>query len=216
MENSFVNIHSHQGSSIDEITLVNTHEGFSDFQHPFHSIGLHPWFLQLRTIEREKNMLSAALQNPAVKAIGECGLDRVCATPWALQLDAFRWQLSKAEEYNLPVIIHCVRAQQEVLTEIGRFKVAFVFHGFNRNLGMARQILAAGGYLSFNLTSWRDGVGLKDLPLSRVFLETDDQVGSIQESYKKCSIWMGCTIEDLKKRLYQNTIELGIKWNRNE
>ena len=127
---------------------------------------------------------------PNVLAIGECGLDKVCQTDWALQIAVFRCQIKLANELNKPLIIHCVRAFDEFLKIIDENPpaVPVIVHGFNKKGGISERLLEKGMYLSFgaailNKESPAAGV-LKLIRADKFFLETDDADIPIGDIYR--------------------------------
>ena len=128
-----------------------------------------------------------------VLAIGECGLDRVCGSDWAAQVDVFRQQIAIANEVNKPLIIHCVRAFEELVEELdkAKVKVPVIIHGYNRKREVATRLLEKGYYLSFGAAILNDSFPavkvLQDIPAGRFFLETDDSDLSIKDIYKKAA-----------------------------
>lgn len=163
---------------------------FNDFaNHPktFFSAGLHPWYI---TEEWPNHfmLLEKAVSNSHALAIGECGLDRTCITNWSMQQQAFAEQVILANNTGKPLIIHCVRAHEEILQMLLKLqnRQTVIFHGYNRNWNMAEKILGSGQWLSF-------GKGLEQLqvqevffqtPVDRFFLETDDSDMEIEKIYE--------------------------------
>jgi TatD DNase family protein len=179
------------------------------------SIGLHPWYLQRDTLEMDYLWMNEFSVKPEVMAIGECGLDKLCKVSWELQLEAFHWQINLAKAVQKPMIIHCVRAQQDILKIIKEVDVIFVFHGFNRSLAMAYDILNAGGVISVNAKFLKTKQGqdtMKKINQNSVFLETDDDSISIHEAYLcLANIWQKklSQVEDI---IEQNTSRIGLKF----
>lgn len=180
--------HTHRQSPPDTqvYALHNFHDHFDQAQQPC-TLGLHPWYLHAPFPGTSELAQYAA--EPQVKAIGECGLDKLAETPWSLQLDAFRFQLRLAISLQKPLLLHCVRAYNEVLQVLKeeRVSVPVVFHGFNRGQVLAEQLWEAGYYLSFGAallhkTGTAAGVWAR-APADRVFLETDHSGKDIQCIY---------------------------------
>jgi TatD DNase family protein len=144
----------------------------------YYSAGLHPWYItnaeqQLQQLEqligRHKNII----------LLGECGLDKLKGPDFELQKKVFIDQILLAQKYNLPLIIHCVKAYQDILIILKQtaFKGLFIFHGFNKNVKLAQQIIDAGGAISLGLKVQVDKTilesYLKFLPKEQVLLESD-------------------------------------------
>lgn len=148
----------------------------------FPMIGLHPeevkddFELQLEEIQK---VLRA--RHPFI-AIGEIGLDFY----WTRdnekqQLEAFERQILMAIEHDLPLMIHCRKAQNEMVPIIRQYHERLkggVFHCFTGNLMEAEQLLAfdrfvlgIGGVLTFKNAKLPEVVSR--IPLDRIVLETD-------------------------------------------
>jgi TatD DNase family protein len=153
--------------------------------HQACSMGLHPWYLQ----DNDITALEPYAASPLVKAIGECGLDKITATPWNLQLAVFRAQVQLAMSLQKPLIIHCVRAFNEVLQVLKeeQVNVPVIFHGFNRKRELAEQLFDAGYYLSFGAALLQPDSNAAAVwsaaPAEQVFLETDDAPQDIETIY---------------------------------
>jgi len=146
-------------------------------------------------------LLEAAAVGPQVLAIGECGLDRICATSMPLQVHWFRRQLSLAEQLRKPIIIHCVRTYDEVhhILKEEQVTVPVVFHGFRKGVDLAHRILDAGSMLSFGWHPSQLPVGevFCAMPIVRIFLETDDTAADIDAVYASAASLRGLRLEDL-------------------
>jgi TatD DNase family protein len=215
MEIPFVNIHTHREGNVGANSVLNIHQPFSVIASEYVSVGMHPWYLEEECVESDLMAMKELLGHESVLAIGECGLDRRCAASWDLQWKVFRQQLIWASDLNKPLIIHCVRAQEELIRELKKWKVSFLFHGFNRGRDMAQSIIQAGGYLGISpsfLANLKKNDWIKEIPLDKVLLETDDVPNSIEEMYDIFALKLNQDLGELKQRLYQNTIDLGIKW----
>lgn len=146
--------------------------------------------------------------HPNVLAIGECGLDKVTATDWQLQQQAFTEQIKLANEVRKPLIIHCVRAYEEVLQLLSAAKVsvAVIFHGFNKSRQLAQQIADKGYYLSFGESLGKVAVAstFASLEPGSVLLETDDSKLSIKEMYRMAAAARGISEDALSLQLQKN------------
>ncbi len=209
-----IDFHTHQAENDSELSLFNVHCADLFSQDKICSVGLHPWYLNSNSLRLEKEWMQDVVQHDNVLAIGECGLDKHCKVNWDLQLDAFKWQLELAEEFQKPVIIHCVRAQQETLRMLKDFKGSFVFHGFNRSLAMALEIIEMGGFLSMTAACIRTENGrsiAQNIEQNSIFLETDNDLSSVSEAYIcLANIWQKSLVE-VEEIIAQNTKRIGLK-----
>ncbi len=183
----YVNIHTHRptGRNIELRTS-----------------GVHPW-------DAERIAVASLLPlDHQVQAVGETGLDFAKEVPRAIQLAAFRAQLELARQYDLPVVLHCVRAFDAVMRELRTCPPrAAIFHGFIGSPEQARQALAAGHWLSFGERTFRSPKtveAMRRTPLTQLFLETDDSPTPIEEIYRRAAELLGITEERLQEATLAN------------
>jgi len=206
----YYDIHTHNKSQrAGCLSIVNLYEGF-DAAPRFEacSVGLHPWHLENHDVAFRELEKEVALGN--VLAIGECGLDKVCDTDWQLQNDIFSKQIELAERSNKPLVIHCVRAYEEVMRmlEEQHVTVPVIFHGFNKNMQLAKQLVSKGYYLSFGeaLMSQKGHAAdaLSAIPADQFFLETDDNPTAITDIYQKAAAILNTTEEGIILQVQKN------------
>jgi TatD DNase family protein len=139
--------------------------------------GLHPWRadepLEIKALER-------ALSEGAV-AVGEIGLDFKLDVPSReRQLEVLRLQLDVARGADLPVMLHCRGAFDELLAMLieRRGQLRGVVHAFARGPELARRFLDAGMHLAFGGAVTRPRArrprrSAQVAPSDRIVLETD-------------------------------------------
>ena len=98
------------------------------------------------------------------------------------QLEAFEEQVRWAVELQLPLMIHCRKAQNELVAVLKKYADDLpggVFHCFTGNALEARQLLAfdrfvlgIGGVLTFKKSHLPETLA-EAVPLERIVLETD-------------------------------------------
>ncbi|MCL7986881.1 TatD family hydrolase [Sphingobacterium sp. lm-10] len=212
---SFIDIHTHQdtvesGSSTFHLRNVIIARDKMN-THPC-SAGIHPWYIQ-EDGKAQLNMLREMLGTYTnILAIGECGLDKVTATPWQTQEAIFSAQLTLAGEFNKPIIIHCVRAYQEVIRLIKHVQNTkpVIMHGFNKSVGLARQLLDQHFYLSLGdsiLRGHQDQL-IADIPLDRLFFETDSSTTPISEIYMYFCRVRNLRLNELQAQIWSNFEEV--------
>lgn len=185
----YINIHTHRlcdPPAEDTLELLNIRNHFDHSPYPpACSMGLHPW--HLCDLENQMNMLEQYSQRSEVKAIGECGLDKLCATDLNLQQEAFSRQIAWAGKIGKPLIIHCVKAYTETLYQLRKATVPVIFHGFQKKAALALQIARAGHYISFGPALIRTPQvqeAFEQIDAGRFFLETDDTGLPVKEIYR--------------------------------
>lgn len=163
-------------------SVLQTCRQFPGYAYPM--IGLHPeevkadWRNQLAQM---KPMLDDS-SHPFI-AIGEVGLDYYWSREFeAEQLQAFEEQVEWAAEYDLPLMIHCRKAQNEMVHILKRHEKELarggVFHCFTGNGKEAEQllqfdnfVLGIGGVLTFKKSHLPEV--LAGIPTDRIVIETD-------------------------------------------
>ena len=169
--------------AIDLMSCVNVFslcDQYRDFCFPMY--GLHPeevkanWKAQLGGIK-----MSVFCWDPV--AIGEVGLDFYWSREYAdEQIAAFEEQVQWSVESRLPLMIHCRKAQNEMVTILKRYAGELpggVFHCFTGNsteaeelLRFDRFVLGIGGVLTFKKSKLPETLAAT-VPLSRIVIETD-------------------------------------------
>ena len=153
----------------------------------FPMLGLHPEEVKAdwqEVLERIKISLTSH-HSPltSIIAIGEIGLDFYWSREFEdAQLQAFEEQVRWSVEWQLPLMIHCRKAQNEMVTILKRYKDDLpggVFHCFTGNaieaqelLQFDRFVLGIGGVLTFKKSKLPETLA-EVVPLDRIVLETD-------------------------------------------
>jgi TatD DNase family protein len=210
----FINIHGHrQANNIQEWVMQNLMaEDYppEDIETGHYSVGLHPYSLERVNIEDVLNKVRLATENPNVFAIGEIGLDKSIDTPLELQRKIFEVQVEIAEFAELPVILHVVRAFNEMIDIMKSSKpvVPMIIHGYNGSARMAEDLLRAGFLISFGEGITREDSkiveALKVVPIEKMFLETDEGELDIREIYQLTSEYKEISMEHLRLQIFQN------------
>ena len=178
-------------------------------QIPF-SVGLHPKDIDENT-ERYLDRVRDVSKNPLCWAVGECGLDSLVGVPISEQERVFEAQILWANEVYKPVIVHCVRRFSELLRFSKIAKTPIIVHGFNKKKNIADELLKKGFYLSLGKLLLYNGnlqQLAKDLPLNRIFLETDVWGGEVSQIYDKLARLRNIPIEFLQEQLKKNIKEV--------
>ena len=172
--------------------------------HYYYSIGIHPWDVAAQDWDILIDLLLKSFPNHQIVAIGEAGLDKLTETPLSFQQQAFERQISLSEEKELPLIIHCVKAMEQVLAihKHYRPKQPWIWHGFRGKPEQAEQLLNHGFYLSFGEHYSEEA--MKFVPDDRLFLETDDSVLDIEEILRRAAEVRGREVETLRATIRKN------------
>ncbi|MGU3376769.1 TatD family hydrolase [Chryseobacterium sp. M5A1_1a] len=199
----FFDFHHHKKNIRDGIYNLDIEKIPPDFPY---SIGIHPNDIDIIDINRQLSwMQSTMFQN--CFAIGECGLDSMVPIDQKIQEEVFLKQIKIANEVKKPIIIHCVRKFYEVISFKKKADQAMIIHGFNKKQQIATDLLINNFYLSFGKAvlynlSLQDV--LKNTPLNKLFLETDNEEFKIEELYLKVSEIKGISLEQLNEQILEN------------
>lgn len=189
-------------------------------QMPFTSAGIHPWWLEDYTtdeIEAMKSHVLNLLKAGKLWAIGETGIDRAYPEFLEQQKDLFNWHLTLAEEHQLPVVIHSVRAGADFLQIMKERKptTPWIFHDFRGNENLMRDLLRLHPqcYFSFGL-SLDNSPQVRELlplvPLEHLFLETDSQKHlDIHDIYLRAAECLHLDLDFLMSQIWLNFKKVG-------
>lgn len=159
-------------------TVLDLCRQYPDYCYPM--LGLHPEEVRADW----KDVLTAIAPAAAgAIAIGEVGLDFYWSREFEQeQLLAFEEQVRWSVEMRLPLMIHCRKAQNEMVTILKKYRDDLpggVFHCFTGNEIEAREllqfdrfVLGIGGVLTFKKSNLPITLPAA-VPLDRIVLETD-------------------------------------------
>ena len=217
-KNDYIDVHTHdsagQADGIFTVESLLAHEEKRPGDVPglLYTIGIHPWYLNEENHDLLISRVMATADDPLVIAVGEAGFDRLRGPSPDLQRKTFEEQVSVAEDLKKPVVIHCVRAWDELVSSHKRLRPAmpWLVHGFRGKPDLALQLISKGMYISF----WFDFVLrpesarlIRSLPKERIFLETDGSGVDIRDIYNKVSADLGITADELKSIISKNFTE---------
>lgn len=162
--------------------------------------GIHPWYIDSsikNSIDNNKNSIEnnglenqqidyliAAIDKFKPDFIGEIGLDYLKPHP-ELQRKLFTRQLILAQELNLPMVLHSVKAYNDVLAIIKHSfrksaklgNIRGILHGFNANAAVAKQFTDLGLFLGIGSMVAKPisklSSNLKQLAIDRLVFESD-------------------------------------------
>ena len=169
------------GINYDSIaTMKAVCERFPDFIRPM--LGLHPEDVK-EDYKEVLDKMHQEIPNGNYIAIGEVGLDYYWSREFEKeQLDAFEQQVQWSVETQLPLMIHCRKAQNEMVKIIRRYEKELpggVFHCFTGNQHEATEllqfdkfVLGIGGVSTFKKSHLAEDLAAV-VPMDRIVLETD-------------------------------------------
>jgi len=149
-------------------------------EHVFLMTGVHPTHVKENYLEELEHVKELLAKRNFV-AIGEIGIDLYWdKTLLAEQQDAFRTQIQLAKQYQLPIVIHCRDAFNEVFEILEEEKgtdLFGIFHCFTGTLEQAKLAisynmkLGIGGVVTFK--NGKIDQFLNEIELKHIVLETD-------------------------------------------
>ncbi|MCG8409912.1 MAG: TatD family hydrolase [Bacteroidales bacterium] len=212
----YLNFHTHKQKLYDDEIIIHnlflqdenliTHNG----NKIFFSAGLHPWHADLLTKDEIVTKFEMLVNNQVIIAVGEIGIDKLNGPELEIQSKIFEYQAQLAERYELPLIIHSVKAHNEILKFRKTLKPEkpWVIHNFNGSKQMAFNLIENGFYLSLGhcITNPNSRLSsyLNELPLTKIFLETDDYDIDIKYLYLVLAQKIGKSERSLRKQLINN------------
>lgn len=220
-----VDIHTHQPHPLSEgkevicLDITELHQAHhGDFEEicqavedsgAYVSLGIHPWNVGLDTLAKFIGCLQAVIEScPNVLLIGEAGLDKSRPVDLGLQEDVFRQQVVLSEICRKPMVIHCVKAFDELLLirkELHPWQ-RWIIHGFRGKPQQAEQLLRAGMDISLGERFHPDVPVV--VPLERLWAETDMGKTTISSVYSAIIEASGIGSELLAESVYRRFIQL--------
>ena len=168
-------------SSQQAVKLAESYSGV------FATVGFHPHNVAgVKKLDITK--LAQIAKHPRVVAVGEVGLDFYRDySPRQAQLRVLEWQLELALELDLPVIVHCRRAEKDIIPLLRDWVSGDrcppkpppgVIHCFSGDIDTAREYLNMGFFISFGAyigypTSSNLYRVIRSIPQDRLLVETD-------------------------------------------
>ena len=149
-------------------------------EHVFLMMGLHPTHVK-ENYKEELAHVVEMLDKHKFYAVGEIGIDLYWdKSTLAIQQDAFRQQIKLAKQHQLPIVIHCREAFDEIFEILEEEKgndLYGIFHCFTGTLEQAHQAisynmkLGIGGVATFK--NGKIDQFLNEIDLKHIVLETD-------------------------------------------
>lgn len=143
-------------------------------------VGLHPYFVAQHQEADLAALDQLFIKHPEIVAVGECGIDARFEATIDAQWHYFDAQLRLAQKHSLPVVVHCVHANDTVAKRLGQFSLpkAGLIHAFSGSIEQAQKFLALGfklglgGAVTYGRAKRLQRM-VKALPDDAFMLETD-------------------------------------------
>lgn len=208
----FVDIHTHAARDPGIIQIRDLSQESFEYRsdNAYYSMGIHPWFIQKKSLEQDLQKIEKLIQDTSFIALGECGLDKVCNTNFPNQIEALKRQILLSEKYGKPLILHIVKSYNELvlLRQLMNPRQVWIVHGFNGSPQLAAQLINSGMHISFgfqlqNVLS-KASKSIQSVPIESVFLETDNSGFSIEKIYTFASKLLKMNVEQLQSQIKLN------------
>lgn len=188
-----------------------------EYQQVIPAFGIHPWHTsQLNPDWPEK--LEYYLSNFPSAMVGECGIDKLKNTNTKEQIDILYKHIHIALKYDRPLIIHAVKANNELAEILKKLPKHTIFHSFSGSAEWGLQLQKYGYYLGINFSILKKK-NLEDmfrhLNLRQILLETDGPYQNWPEKTEtlpqnlpslaeKIASYSGVSLNEFLEILYNN------------
>ena len=150
-----------------------------NYQH--YALGIHPWYIEKHS-DSDLKLLENIIKRKKPIAIGECGLDFSLKRKLSRknQLHFFKHQIELALMFDLPLIIHSVKSNNEVIENLKTRKNFGVIHGFYGSQEEMIKFISMGFFIGIGHSILQDNFKkmksiVQSCPLDRILIETDDK-----------------------------------------
>ena len=166
------------------------------------SCGVHPW--DCEDIDTQLIHLTEIASDSRIIAIGETGLDKLKGAAFDVQIPLFKQHIELSEKFNKPLIIHCVKAWNELIYIRRETNPTqpWIIHGFRGNPELTKQLVKEGFQFSMGAIINADSIPI--IPIHSLFCETDESEKSICDVYRQVADVMCVDIEMLVADVAKN------------
>ncbi|MEK7394009.1 MAG: TatD family hydrolase [Fibrobacterota bacterium] len=165
--------------------------------------GIHPWDCASPSSPLRFERISACARLGEIRAVGESGLDRFRRdVDFSTQLRWFRMHIDLSEATGIPLVVHSVRTDSDILSEHSRAapRAPWILHACAAEPDLLEQFLSRGLFVSFGpreLSRPNSAARLAVAFGPRFFLETDDSATPIQEVYAQAARLLGISVAEI-------------------
>jgi TatD DNase family protein len=211
MVSPYIDIHTHKRVTAEDVISIPSvflqEVDSTNLSSPF-TAGIHPWHAELFRPGQIACMLEKLKGQGYWIAVGEAGLDKKTKIDYVKQKEVFEIQLAFAGENRMPVIIHNVKAWNEITRYLKNSPVPFIFHGYHATRDLTRQLLRLNGYFSFGASLLKRNRTinevLNEIPIDHLFFETDESSYNIGEIFRAAADILQCPVEVLRDQVFSN------------
>ena len=194
------------------------------YEQIFYTAGVHPHHAKEFDVDRDLPLIRAAAMHPKCKAIGEIGLDyHYMLSPKDTQQRVFEAQLLLAKELDLPAVVHCCDAVEDVWTIVNHVQPKkLVIHCCTEKWQAIERFVKAGYLLSFTgIVTYKKSNDVRETvrqcPLTQLMVETDApylapepyrgrrcEPTHVMDSAKKIAEVKGVSLEEVDRTTTEN------------
>lgn len=208
-----IDLHTHHKDNDGNLFILNNvSENIEDAKNI--SVGLHPRYIDKDRMQKMQE-ISILAATDRVKAIGECGIDKIAATATIeTQKEILKAHIELSEQLHKPLILHIVKGH-EIIMQLHKERhpaQAWIIHGFRGKPEQAQQYIAKGFYLSYGTKF--NKASLQCTPLDRLFLERDEDKTPLALHYNNIAEILKISAEELTVAINRNCTNCGIKFTQ--
>lgn len=213
----YIDLHTHTLPAVrdpEETILYNVIIGRNPF--PFEepgtlfTCGIHPWYIRTDALEEQYALFRKEAVRKNVVMIGEAGLDKDVSVPLSMQTEVFEEQIGYAEQLGKPLLIHCVKAWDELVALRKKWAPSqpWILHGFRKKGEQAAQLRKLGFYFSFG--KYFQETAVREVWPDRLLVETDESDCSVEEIYRRIASVLQLPVAEFAGRIEETAGELGV------
>lgn len=203
----------------------------SKYDNVFASIGIIPTEHKQYNKDAINELKKLLTQSSKIKAIGEIGLDYYWENSEEvkdIQKEMFIEQIKLANEYDLPISIHCRDAIEDTLNILKEYKVnkGGIMHCYSGSLESAKEFIKLGFYIAFGgVLTFKNSIKTKEvikgISVDKIVFETDapyltptpyrgkkNEPKFILETVKYASSLLNMPLEELENITFNNSLKI--------
>jgi TatD DNase family protein len=148
--------------------------------------------------------LTEIAPNPRIVAIGETGIDRLKGPSFDVQIPLFKQHIELAEKLCKPLVIHCVKAWEELIHVYRELKPSqpSIIHGYRGRPELTKRLINEG--FLFSIGDHLNVDSLPLIPMDRLFCETDEGDMLIRDVYLQASQVLNMELEEFAEVITAN------------
>lgn len=170
-------------------------------RHAF-SCGIHPWYSE--DSENQLIYLKEIVSDSRIVAIGEAGLDKLKGPSYDIQIPVFKEHITLSEKLNKPLIIHCVKAWEELIQIRQECNPTqpWIIHGYRGKPELTKRLINEG--FLFSVGEDINVESMELIPVELLFCETDEDEMDIRDVYAQAAQAKNMELEEFAEKIAEN------------